>query len=210
MKSAVILFHKNINKYNPEWIKKCLNSIKNQTYKQFDVYELDYGGEHNQIYKGSDFASNKSIHNHAEAHNWLLDKVFTFGYDCAFNINIDDIYSLDRFEVQLKWIEQGYDLISSNFHHINERGIVIRNMRMDDKDFLYEARRGNNIIAHPVCCYSKNFWTNCSKLHPNQIPKDDFELWKRSYRQFKFKIVPEYLLYYRVHSQKVSAKGVWK
>lgn len=210
MKVAVIIYHKDVQKYSPVWIHKCLASLRGQSYKNFDVYELDYSGTFTQIYEGSNFSSTNSIKDHSESHNWLLDKVFELGYDCAFNVNVDDIYSLDRIEKQLPWIEQGYDVVSSNFHHIDERGRVLYPMIFDKKDPLSEAKRGNNIIAHPVVCYSKHFWTTCTKLKSSEIPKDDFELWKRSYGKYKFKILPDFLLYYRIHSQKVSAKGVWK
>ena len=209
MKVAVIIFHKQSHRYNSEWVQKCLHSIQNQTYKSFDVFELDYGNEHTQLYPNSNFMS-LELPTHAEAHNLLLDQVFTLGYDCAMNVNIDDIYTLDRFAKQVPWIENGFDVISSNFYHIDERGRVTGSLAMDAKLPEVEARRGHNIIAHPVCCYSRNFWTNCTKLRASEIPKDDFELWKRSYGKFKFKILPNFLLYYRVHGQKVSAKGQWK
>jgi len=210
MKVAVLIFHKHSYRYNPKWIAKCIHSIQNQTYNNFDVFEVDYGGEHTQLYPDSNFASTNHLKDHAEAHNWLLDKVFSLGYDCAFNVNIDDIYSLDRFEIQIEWIKAGYDVISSNFYLIDEAGRVTNALSMDSKVPEIEAKKEHNIIAHPVCCYSKNFWDNCTKLNPSEIPKDDFELWKRSYGKFKFKILPNFLLYYRVHSQKASAKGVWK
>lgn len=210
VKCAVILYHKNVQKYNPLWIKKCVDSIKNQTYKEFDVFELDYGGTFTQIYRGSLFSSANLILDHAEAHNCLLDKVFELGYDCAFNVNVDDIYSLDRLEKQIPWIEQGYDVVSSNFHHIDEKGRIMYPMIFDNKDPRIEAKRGHNIIAHPVVCYSKHFWTTCTKLRSHEIPKDDFELWKRSYGKYKFKILPDFLLYYRIHKNKVSAKGIWE
>ena len=209
MKAACILFHKHAYNYNPNWIAKCIHSIQNQTYNNFDVFELDYGDEHTQLYPNSNFAS-MELPSHAHAHNFLLDKVFELGYDCAFNVNIDDIYSLDRFEKQIVWIEAGFDVISSNFYHIDERGKMTNSLAMDAKSPEREAKRGHNIIAHPVCCYSKNFWTNCTKLNPAEIPRDDFELWKRSYGKFKFKILPNFLLYYRIHKSKVSAQGQWK
>lgn len=209
-KCAVILYHKNVQKYNPLWIKKCVDSIKNQTYKAFDCFELDYSGSFTQIYEGSNFASSSHVSTHADAHNFLLDKVFELGYDCAFNVNVDDVYSPDRIEKQLPWIEQGYDVVSSNFHHIDEKGRILYPMIFDSKDPKTEAKRGHNIIAHPVVCYSKHFWTTCTKLRSHEIPKDDFELWKRSYGKYKFKILPDFLLFYRIHKQKVSAKGQWK
>lgn len=206
IKSAVIIFHKNINRYPKQWIDKCITSIRGQTYKDFDVFEVDYGGGNIQAYAGSNFES-RVLSDHAQAHNYLLDKVFSLGYDCAFNVNVDDFYALNRFEKQIKCIEQGQDVVSSNFYNVDESDRVIAEKRMDILGVNKEANANHNIIAHPVCCYSKNFWTTCTKLHSEEIPRDDFELWKRSYAacKYKFLILPDYLLYYRVSSKKVSA-----
>lgn len=206
VKCAVIIFHKNIDRYPKKWIKECFDSIKNQTYKEFDVFEIDYGGRGIHAYKESDFESFE-LKNHALAHNYLLDKVFSLGYDCAFNVNIDDIYSRKRFETQLPFMAKGYDVVSSNYHNIDENGIPIKQMEMSPLNADIEASRGHNIIAHPVVCYSKHFWTTCTRLDADEIPFDDFELWKRSYstNKYKFIVLPEYLLYYRIHQQKVSA-----
>lgn len=205
MKAAVIIFHKNVDEYIPrEWVNKCIDSIRAQTYKDFDVFELNYGGN-KQVYPGSIFIR-KEFNNHAEAHNYLLDGAFSEGYDCAFNVNIDDYYASNRLEVQLKYIEQGYDVVSSNFYRFWPDGTVLP-LKFDHLNPALEARCGHNIIAHPVCCYSRNYWLNCGGLNPAEIPQDDFELWKRSYaRGFKFVIAPEFLLWHRVHDNNVSKK----
>jgi len=204
-KAAVIIFHKNVESYPEQWIKKCIDSIQNQTYQHFDVFEIDYGGGGKQIYPGSNVFIAK-FNNHAEAHNFLLDMVFAIGYDCAFNVNIDDVYELNRFEKQIPYMQAGFDIVSSNYYNIDENGNVIRSMQMDDKNPDIESSNNHNIIAHPVVCYSRNFWTTCSRLLPEEIPRDDFELWKRSYKNsnYKFIVLPDYLLHYRVHENKIS------
>lgn len=205
MKLAVIIFHKNSLGYPSGWISKCLNSIRNQTYKDFDVFELDYGNEGIKLYAGSIFYSLK-MDDHAQAHNFLLDEVFSRGYDGAFNVNIDDYYATDRFEKQIPYLEKGYDVISSNFYNIDDDGNIMCELNFDSKNITQEADNNHNIMAHPVLLYSKNFWTTCSRLKSNEIPRDDFELWRRSYGKYKFIVIPDFLLYYRVHQNKVSAK----
>lgn len=202
MKVAVVIFHKNINRYPKEWIDRCVSSIQNQTFQDFDVFELDYGGDNNCIYPGST-RINEEFSDHAEALNFLLRMVFLLGYDCAFNVNVDDYYALDRFEKQLPYIKDGYDIVSSNFHIINENNEITKSMDMASRNMIEEANRNHNIIAHPVLCYSKKFK---GQLVSKEIPRDDFELWKRCYTsgEYKFVILPDYLLYYRVHSQKTS------
>lgn len=206
MKSAVIIFHKNIDTYYPkEWWIKCYDTIRNQYNVTFDVFELDYGGTNRHTYEGSNFRS-IDLGNHASAHNYLLDWVFSLDYDCAFNVNIDDWYSLGRFETQLPWIEKGYDVVSSNFFRVNNDESIKQPFIFHGRDIIKEARREHNILAHPVLCYSRNFGLNAEKLIPSEIPFDDFSLWKKSYRKFKFIILPEMLLFQRIHDGNISKK----
>lgn len=202
MKICFIIFHKNSTQYPKDCIKMCLDSIRNQTYKKFDVLEIDYGGTGKQIYEGSNFES-MEMSNHATAHNYLCDKAVALGYDYIANVNIDDHYSPLRLEKQLPYMEQGYDIISSNFYNINDTGIITRQNRMNILNIEEEANKNHNIICHPVVCYSKKFCSTCTMLDPDEIPRDDFNLWKRSYGKFKFVILPEYLAYYRIHQFKI-------
>jgi hypothetical protein len=206
MKSAVIIFHKNIDTYYPkEWWLKCYDTIRNQHNVTFDVFELDYGGTNRQTYECSFFRS-ENLGNHALAHNYLLDWVFSLDYDCAFNVNIDDWYALGRFETQLSWIEKGYDVVSSNFYRVNSDESVKQTFTFHNRDMVKEAQKNHNILAHPVLCYSRNFGLNAEKLIPSEIPADDFSLWKKSYGKFKFIILPDYLLFQRIHDNNVSKK----
>jgi hypothetical protein len=207
MKSAVIIFHKNLlTYYKPEWIKKCYDSIRGQYNVTFDVFEIDYGGTNVQSYEGSTFFS-EAMNTHSEAHDFLLDQVFMRDYDAAFNVNVDDWYALNRFELQLPYIEQGYDVVSSNFYRVNEDESVKQEFNFSGRDFVAEAKKGHNIMAHPVICYSRHFWLNCDRLNPKDIPQDDFILWQKSYKRgFKFVILPEFLLFQRIHTNNISKK----
>lgn len=202
MKAAVLIFHKNVDRYPVEWVEQCISSIRNQTFQDFNVIELDYGGTGRQVYAGSQFL-NLRLPDHAQALNYLLASSRHDKYDCSFNVNIDDFYELNRFERQIEYIKQGYDIISSNFHNVDQNGNIVSSMDMASKDMEQEAIMNNNIIAHPVVCFSSRF---TGELISSEIPRDDFELWKRCYndRKYKFTILPDYLLHYRSHNHKVS------
>lgn len=202
LRIALICFHKNISQYPQEWIEEYRASILNQTFNKFTIFEMNYGNTTERIFDNS-MLSVKDFTNHVLAHNKLLDDVFSLGYDYAINSNCDDKYAINRIEKQLPYMEQGYDVISSNFYNINDRGEIRQQKRFHDKDIIAEANKNHNIICHPVVCYSKHFWTTCSRLNPDEIPEDDFNLWKRSYGNYKFVIVPHFLAYYRVHQFKV-------
>ena len=74
MKAAVVIFHKNIDRYPAAWIKQCIDSIRYQTRRVFDVYELNYEGKPTGRYPYSHFYQTEMA-NHADAHNFLLDRI---------------------------------------------------------------------------------------------------------------------------------------
>lgn len=217
MKSAVILYHKNINKiYKSEWIEECIQSIVNQTYKDYFVYDLNYGGDDfnfsNYFDKSNYKFLSESLENHAEAMNYLFDKCIEDDMDCVFNINLDDCYDLNRFDIQLGKIKEGYDIVSSNFKYIGEVKFNGWGGQDEFKCHFYkdldikDRLEVDNIIGHPSVCYSRNF-INKNKYIPSEIPKEDWELWKRTSGKFKFYICEEFLLFYRIHGEQITSKA---
>lgn len=213
MKVATIIYHSNIDKiYKKRWTNKCIDSILNQTYKDFDFYELNYNADNISVLKEAHnnkkkFWSEKKK-NYADAMNFLLSKAYEDGYDAVFNINLDDFYDSTRFEKQLELIKQGYDLISSDFCYIRE------NVNDNDDIFLHmnickygsiesNLEKNNNVIAHPCVCYSRKFIAN-NRYDENHVPTEDLKLWKETYKKYKFFIIDEELLYYRIHEKQSS------
>src|SRR3972149_11493279 len=125
MKSGLIVYHKNIQQIYPaNWIEKFKESILAQTYQDFEVYECNYGGDNFKIFKDSKFyLSTTEFKNFVEAMNFLLDHCFNNeNCDYVFNTNCDDYFSADRIEKQLIALNNGYDIVASNFALINEDG----------------------------------------------------------------------------------------
>ena len=216
MRSSVIIYHKNHDKYPKKWIDDFVISIQNQVVVEYDVIELDYGGNSEQIYPESKFFSfdiaeiplpNGRHNGHSEAHNWCCRKAVELGYDFVFNTNIDDLYHYERLSRQLIKMQEGYDVVSCNYSIINEANQITRkDVLFSEMDIHEQAAKNHNIISHPGCVYSKKFIEKSGLLRQEEVPKDDFELWKRSYKKFKFFIVPYTLMYYRVHESNVSKR----
>jgi hypothetical protein len=196
-----VCYHKNATQLYPEkWIEEYRNSILNQTYKEFDIYELEYSGGDYRIFENSIYHS-KPFPSFVYALNYLLDCLFFMGYDCVLNTNVDDVYSLDRVEKQLPYIERGYDIVSSNFHLVDGNGNITR-QTFDNLNLELELANNHNVIAHPAVVYSKRFWEN-NRYVPEQIPLEDMMLWQRAIKNSKFIILPDILLYHRIHSNSV-------
>lgn len=204
--TAVVIYHKNISRYPKKWIDDFVLSIQQQRVESFDVLELNYGGETNSIYPDSKFFS-LVMKDHAEAHNWILRKGVELGYDYLFNTNVDDFYHHERLFRQIPYLKEGYDVVSSNMTQIDAENRMIReDILFSNMGILEHAQKNHNIIAHPACAYSRNFVENSGLLKSEEIPKDDFELWKRSFGKFRFAIVPYTLLFYRIWGGNISAK----
>lgn len=207
MKVGVIFFHGNLFKIHPEiWSKKCIKSIKDQTFKDFTTYEINFGDDDLQLVEGSIFHKKESI-NFADATNYIVTKAFEDGCDYVFNTNIDDIYRNDRIEKQLVYLKGGYDVVSSDFCYIDEDDNIFHYMNIKKNgDIKTCLNRDLNVIAHPCVAYSKNFWKDpLNRYDITKIGREDLELWKDSInRGYKFYIHDEVLLYYRIHGNKVS------
>lgn len=213
MKKGVIFFHKDIRSIYPRrWVEKCINSILSQNDKEFKIYEINYGGEEYSVFEDIQTQQEREFYsqeftNHAEAMNFILDQAFRDGCECVFNTNLDDFYSPDRISKQASEIEKGSDLVSSNMCYVEEKGIDM-NLKyfnfFEMGDIENNLKGGNNIIAHPSVAFSRRFWES-NRYNPEEIPMEDFLLWKRSISSgFKFSIVNDYLLSYRLHSSQVT------
>ena len=214
MKKGVIFFHSNIqNLYPKRWVDKCINSTIFQRERDFKIYEINYGGDDYSVFdeisydQERDFYS-KKLSNHAEAMNFIIDRAFSDGCDVVFNTNLDDFYTLDRIEKQMMEIKNGSDLVSSNMCYFEERDGVDTTLKYFNFFEMGPAEKsitgGNNVIAHPVVAFSKNFWDS-NRYDPSEVPLEDFLLWKRAASNgIKISIVNNYLLNYRLHSSQIT------
>ena len=204
MKIAIISFHKNIGRYPEEWITRYRDSIINQSYKDFDIIELNYGGGNERIFETSKFMS-ENLNDHAEAHNRLVNICFESGYDYVLNSNVDDYYPVNRVSLQIQNYDTNYAVISGNYqgfksYEDNQQRTNFHSLNIDT-----EFSKNHNIIAHPACGYTRKFIEYKETLISNEIPADDFCMWKRmKAKGAKFKIIPEVLMYYRISELKTK------
>lgn len=241
MKTAVIFFHKNIYKiYREQWVNICIESVLNQTYQNFDIFEINYGGEDMSIFKNyrlegkQHFFYSHDFPDHSYAMNFIINKAFDNGYDVVFNTNLDDIYCLNRFEVQMEYVAKGYDLTSSYWYYItcdkvddeylstvkineyiNHTHLFSRHPyhKLYPQNILKsELNRKHNIINHSCVCYTRKFWNtyDCNEnllRYRDDKPYEDMTLWTRAVNSNSVKmcVIPKYLIWYRVHDFSISA-----
>ncbi len=209
-KVCIILFHRNALKlFDIRWISKSLESLKNQTYQDFDVLELDYGDTHKQLYETSNFES-VLLPNHAYAMNYLIAKAKVLNYHYVFNWNIDDYYAIDRLRSQLAYLPK-YDVVSGDHVSFREKSDRTEKIVSEHNYSQYNGtipehlKMGHNVIAHPCVAWKMSFFENFE--YQDEIPKEDLKLWQRAITSNKkFFIVPRVLLYYRIHDNQITQK----
>lgn len=199
---AVIVYHKNVWNYPSQWLIDFVDSIKKQSDKDFDIFELNYGGGDERLFAKSIFES-KEFENHAQAMNYLLGKAYSLNYQYFFNTNVDDVYDLDRIAVQMRYLGQGYDIVSSNFTLFDEQRGTFLIHDFDGLNIGAELAKDHNIICHPVVAYSRRF-VQYERYIPAEIPKEDLKLWQRTVNNYKYIIAPEVLLHHREHENSVG------
>jgi Zn-finger nucleic acid-binding protein len=234
-KCAVILFHKNLKKiYKWRWINKCIKTILNQTYQNFDILEINYGGDTYSIM--SEFEHNKNIYfysknykTHTEAMTFLLNEGFyKYNYDIIFNTNLDDYYSLNRFCEQIKCINDGYILCSSFMKYITEKdNDDIITIEWDEKRYGFygndnyininqikdQLKNDHNVINHSCICFTKDFWNSydCNNnllRYRDDKPFEDLSLWQRAVNNHSnITIINNYHIFYRLHENQIGEQN---
>jgi hypothetical protein len=218
VKKGVIFFHKNIRTiYKERWVNKCIETILNQTVSDFSIYEINYGEDDFSLFEGIQLKNphkfiSEENPNHAEAMNRIIDLAVEDGCEYIFNTNLDDYYALNRFEKQIEFLDQGYDIVSSDFCYIkdvDESDEIIKYLNIKSLgDIGSNLERNSNIIAHPCVAYSKKFWET-NRYSQEEIPKEDLFLWKRGIANgFRFYICEEVLLNYRLHENQITGNNV--
>ena len=219
MKKGVILFHSNINTiYKKRWIDECIDSLLNQTDNDFTFYEVNYGGDTYSVLDGMEIKQDKKfwpvkMNNYAEAMNFIINEAFSDYCEVVFNVNLDDKYHESRIEKETEAIKKGNDIVSSDFCYIEEddetdKITTFMLMSMHFSDIENQLMSNHNIIAHPSVAYSKRFWLGGNSYDTEKVPEEDLALWKKMKSAgYKFYIIPEILLFYRIHKNQVSHKN---
>lgn len=209
MKVGVAFYYKNIEQYPAAWVNKCIDSMRNQTYNDFDVYVLNYGEREDHSFSflmGNNYHYlHKPLNNYAEAMNYIYSKIFQ---DCevAVNTNIDDYYNLKRIEILLKDLQDGADIASSNLRIINERNEITWSLKHDEMNIYEQLKNGFNPVSNPCHIMKKRVF---EKLHFDStlVPAEDMSYWIKAIEAgFKIVINPQYLHYYRMHPNQSTHK----
>lgn len=199
-----------------QFIIACIESIKIQTFSEFEVIVvLDKPDRKQEI---SDLFLNNCDNRFklfCNESNFGLAKSMNFAAslsscDILARMDADDVCIPERFEMELKGINQGFDVVFSKYLKINEEGEKISNeifpsTSLSPQQISAGLLYRNSYIHHPTVMMKKSALMSVDGYR--EFPcSQDFDLWLRmNEKGLSFYMCEEPLLYYRVNSSSISS-----
>jgi glycosyltransferase involved in cell wall biosynthesis len=199
--------------YNGErFLKKSIDSILNQTYKNFELL-IGFNGTKDRSKEIVESYSDSRIktfdYGDETGKCKTLNKLFNESqYEWIANQDDDDIWMPDKLQRQANYINE-YDVVGTFIKYINENDEIIGNptLSVSNQNIINLTLNGTNQIANSSAIFKKdlNFtWKNeLDDLPLKGIqPMEDLELWVRMMKNNKkFINIPEFLVHHRLHNK---------
>lgn len=198
--------------YNEEkYIETSLKSLLNQTFKEFEIIIVDDAStDHTrQLIEG---LQDERIHLLCNEENQGLTKNLNKALKYAKGKYIarmdgDDIAFSKRFEKQYQYMEKHPDtmLVSCYTKSFGDSDLVFA--LPDKSDVLKVRMLVRPVYAHPGFMMRRELIEAGYRYNEEYRTAQDYEFASRVAEQYKIGLVPEVLLFYRVHKKQISAKA---
>lgn len=201
-----------------EYLEESLNSILNQTYKDFELIICDDGSTNDCIKWAKEivkddkrviFIKNNSNKGLAYTLNHCLN--IAKGEYIA-RMDDDDISHLDRFEKQINYLKNNnVDLVSNNMNVFDENGVyntLKYPPHITKNDFLF-----NSPIVHPSIMAKKSAFDIADgyKDSKETIRVEDYDLFMRMFAKgIKMDVIQEVLFDYRDDRENTKRRKKYK
>ena len=197
---------------NEDTLPLTINSVLNQTFKEFefiiiDDFSMDSSVEIIKEYQNKDsrivFIQNESNQGLPKSLNKAIEKSH---YEYIGRIDGDDICMLDRFEKQLKYINDNphIDILGTEAILIDQAGNEVGSALMPEtNDEIKKAIRYKNPMIHPSIVMKKGVLDSLHGYDEKLRKAQDLDLWARAIDAKKvFHNLQEPLIKYRVDLNK--------
>ncbi|MFA6023462.1 MAG: glycosyltransferase family 2 protein [Candidatus Pacearchaeota archaeon] len=201
--------------YNTEkYIAEAIESILNQTFKDFEFIIVDDGSTDNTLQIIKDYAKkDKRIKVLRNEKNLKICKSLNKGIREAegkyiARMDSDDSSLPTRLERQVEFMEKNpeYGVVGAFMELFDENtGKVLGIRKYSDKDeVLKEKIFFYSPFAHPVTMIRKEAFYKVSFYKEVDFPSEDLNLWFRIGEKYKFSNIQKVLLKYRYHEKSTT------
>ena len=191
-----------------EYLRESIESILNQTFKDFEFIILDDCSENDveaivKSYKDERIKFYRNAENSGIAitRNRLMS--LAKGEYCALMDN-DDISLPDRLKKQVEFLDKNQDvsILSTAYETFPEKRIIVH-----PKSVRYLDLYNGCVVTHPAAIFRTESLRKFDlKYDESFICSQDYELWSRAIRFLKIANLDEVLLKYRLYPESLTQK----
>ena len=186
-----------------QYLKRCMDSVLNQTYKNIEIILVDDGSPDNCPALCDEYAKIDSrvrvIHKEngglSSARNVALDSVKG---DYIFFVDSDDWLALDTLEVLNEYLEKDYDMISFQRTYLTEEKVVEKGEKnpkdMDVSQYIDASFLGRYDFFVTTKIFKVEVFNNVRFLEGRNY--EDLEIMHRLFLNMKKVVGVDYFLYY--------------
>ena len=190
------------------FIKKCLKSILNQSYSNYEIILFDNNSKDNSIKLARNFKSKKiKIFKSKrklklyDARNKAIAK--SNGKYLAF-LDVDDAWHPKKIEKQVQKINfEKSDICYTNYWLINGRKKIFSKNKLPSKNMTYEI-----LDNYPICISTvllkKKIFLKMKKFDKKYEIIGDFDFIYKASKKYKFSVLQEPLINYLLHEKSTT------
>ena len=208
-------------KEKPDYLRKALDSVFNQSLRADEVVLVEDG----KLMPELDSVINEYSQKYSELKvvsyekNQGLGYALNYGiqfckYDIIARMDADDIAKPDRFEKQIKILEEHPEIWVvtawvEEFVGTTDNVTARRTLPETPKE-LYEYGKSRCPANHPVTMYRKQAVLDAGGYQTELFPEDYFLWIKMLMNGVKFYCLQESLLYFRYSPETIAKRGGWR
>tara|TARA_A100001015_G_scaffold227188_1_gene256624 strand:- start:6483 stop:7238 length:756 start_codon:yes stop_codon:yes gene_type:complete len=204
--------------YNDEKLLKfAIDSIIRQSYKNWKLVLVDDGSNDKTLtimnaykkYRKVEIIINKKRIGLTKC----LNKVITKNKNALIaRMDADDISSTKRFEKQINFLHKNKDisLLGTNANYYNESNKYIGKSNLPNKDNeIKQLLNKKNPFIHSSVVFKKSFFNELKGYNEFFFNAQDYDLWLRGRKKFKYAILRDRLIKHRIKSNITIKKKIY-
>lgn len=196
-----------------EFLMNSVNSILNQTYKDFEFLIIDDGSD-DEIGKVISSIDDSRINYKKISHKGIAGAL-NYGLkissgDLIARIDADDVNPPGRLKSQIDFHNKypEYDVIAGRSVYFKNKGKILFFIKPPESDNeIKKMLNLHNPINHSSVLFNKKKIMSGGGYNEDFKCYEDFELWFRMRDKLKYKIIPEVLVYTRLRKNSLTKKS---